>query len=51
MCNFALDHDHKFGPIIVIKDVQVSKRKGHMQKKFEWFEHMEPFLCTFDKEK
>ncbi len=44
MYNFALNHDHKFGPIIMIKNVQVSKWKGHMQFFFEWFEHMEPFL-------
>lgn len=44
MYNFALNHDHKFGPIIVIKNVQVSKQKGHMQIFFEWFEHMEPSL-------
>jgi hypothetical protein len=44
MYNFALNHDHKFGPIIVIKNLQVSKRKGHMQIFLEWFEHMELFL-------
>jgi hypothetical protein len=63
MYNFALNHDHKFGPIIVIKNVQVSKQKGTCKfflnglngtifmKYTRAHKKIENIWCTFDKEK
>jgi len=45
MLNFALNHDHKFETIIMIKDVQIIIIKmGESIKDFGWFEHIDPFL-------
>ncbi len=50
ICNYTLNHDHKFKTMIVFKDVRVPKSKRVYVFFFlECFEHMNPFLWNILK--